>query len=103
MRGTEMPEVRQEWASVNGVHLRPGDRATEIKEAGMTKGVGDLMDLIKEGKIEEVRAWVEAQKGKIKSAPDTIDVAKGKPARFARKGKPVACGEEGNWRPKQKR
>jgi hypothetical protein len=91
-----MLEVREEWASGNGVHLRPGDRAIEIKEAIMTRDVGDLMDLIKEGKIEEVRALVEAQKGKIKYAPDTIDVAKGKPARFPRKGKPVTCGEEGN-------
>lgn len=68
----------------------------------MPRDFGDLMDLIKEGQIEEARALVEAQKGKVKYAPDTINVAKGKPARFTKKGKPVEHGEDGNWRPKQK-
>ncbi|MHB1952498.1 MAG: hypothetical protein ACYCOU_02020 [Sulfobacillus sp.] len=49
---------------------------------------GDFMDLIKEGKIEEARALVEAQRAKVKYAPDTISVVKGKPARFTEKGSP---------------
>ena len=61
------------------------------------------MDLIKGEKIEEVGALVDAQKGKVKYAPDIIEVANGKPAWFTRKGKPGEFGEEGNWRPKQKR
>ena len=62
---------------------------------------GDFMDLIKEGKIEEARALVEAQRVKVKYAPDTISVVKGKP-QFTKKGKPVELGEDGNWRPKPK-
>jgi hypothetical protein len=58
----------------------------------------DFMDLIKEGKFEEALALVEAQKVKLKYAPDKISVAKGKPARFTKKGKPVELGEDGNWR-----
>ena len=56
-----------------------------------------------EGRIEEARALVEVQKGKVKYALDSIEVANVKPARFTRKGKPVEFGEEGNWRPKHKR
>jgi len=63
---------------------------------------GDFMDLIKEGKIEEARALVEAQRAKVKYAPDTISVVKGKPARFTKKGKPVELGEDGSWRLKPK-
>jgi len=58
---------------------------------------GDLMDLIKEGKLEEALALVEAQKPKVKYAPDKITVVKGT-ARFTRKGKPVERDEDGNWR-----
>jgi hypothetical protein len=62
----------------------------------------DFMHLIKEGKIEEARALVEAQKAKVEYSPDTITAAKGKPARFTKKGKPVELGEDGNWRLKPK-
>jgi hypothetical protein len=67
----------------------------------MMPDFGDFMDLIKEGKIEEALALVEAQRVKVKYAPDTISVVKGKP-RFTKKGKPVELGEDGNWRPKPK-
>jgi hypothetical protein len=63
---------------------------------------GDFMDLIKEGKIEEARALVEAQGAKVKYSPDTISVVKGKPPRFTKKGKSVELGEDGNWRLKPK-
>ena len=49
---------------------------------------GDFMDLIKEGQFEEALALVEAQKVKVKYAPDKISVVKGT-ARFTKKGKPV--------------
>jgi hypothetical protein len=62
---------------------------------------GDFMDLIKEGKLEEALALVEAQKAKVKYAPDKITVVKGT-ARFTKKGKPVERGEDGNWRLKPK-
>jgi hypothetical protein len=62
----------------------------------------DFMELIKEGKIEEARALVEAQKVKAKYSPDTITAANGKPPRFTKKGKPVELGEDGNWRLKPK-
>jgi hypothetical protein len=64
-------------------------------------GFENLMDLIKEGKIAEALALVEAQKVKVKYAPDTIAVVKGK-ARFTKRGKPVELGEDGNWRLKPK-
>ena len=68
----------------------------------MAADFGDLMTLIKEGRLEEARALVEAQKAKVRFAPDTISVIKGT-ARFTKKGKPVERGEDGNWRLKQSR
>jgi hypothetical protein len=67
----------------------------------MQKEFGDLMTLINEGKIEEARAVVEVQKGKVKYAPDTIRAVTGKPPRFTKKGKSVELGADGNWRLKQ--
>ena len=78
-----------------------GASRIEAKEPMMPE-FGDFMDLIKEGKIKEARALVEAQRAKVKYAPDTISVVKGKPARFKKKGKPVELGEDGNWRLKPK-
>ncbi len=51
----------------------------------MPRGFEDLLDLIKEGKIEEARSLVDAQKAKLRYSPDTIRVVKGK-ARFTKKG-----------------
>jgi len=62
---------------------------------------GDFMDLIKEGQFEEALALVQAQKVKVKYAPDKISVVKGT-ARFTKKGKPVEQDEDGNWRLKPK-
>ena len=62
----------------------------------------DLLDLIKEGKIEEARALIEAEKVKAKYAPDTLIDVKGKPPRFTKRGKPVELGEDRNWRIKPK-
>ena len=56
-----------------------------------------FMDLVKQGKIEEARALIEAQRVKVKYAPDTITVVTGKPAQFTKRGKPVELGEDGNW------
>jgi hypothetical protein len=39
---------------------------------------------------------VEAQKVKVKYAPDKISVVKGT-ARFTKKGKPVEQDQDGNW------
>jgi hypothetical protein len=49
---------------------------------------GDFMDLIKEGRIEEARALVEAQRAKVKYAPDTISVVKGSLYGLQKKGSP---------------
>jgi hypothetical protein len=62
---------------------------------------GDFMDLIEVGKFEDALALVEAQKVKVKYAPDKISVVKGT-ARFTKKGKTVEQGEDGNWRLKPK-
>ena len=67
----------------------------------MPKEFGDFMTLVEEGKIEEARALIEAQRAKLKHSPDTIRVVKGKPPRFTKKGKPVELGDDGKWRPKQ--
>ena len=40
MRGTDMPEAQEEWASGNGVQFRLGDRVIEMKEAVMTRAGG---------------------------------------------------------------
>ena len=61
---------------------------------------GDFMDLIKERKFEEALALVEAQRAKVKYAPDKISIVKGT-ARFTKKGKPVEQDKDGNWRLKQ--
>ena len=62
---------------------------------------GDFMDLIEVGKFEDALALVEAQKVKVKYAPDKISVVKGT-ARFTKKGKPVEQDQDGNWRLKPK-
>jgi hypothetical protein len=67
----------------------------------MMSEFGDFMDLFKEGKFEEALALVEAQKVKVKYAPDKISVVKGT-ARFTKREKPVEQGEDGNWRLKPK-
>lgn len=61
-----------------------------------------LMDLIKQGKIEEAGALIEMQREKAKYAPDTIRLVEGKYARFTKKGKAVELGEDGIWRLKPK-
>ena len=61
----------------------------------MPDGYEDFMKLIKEGKIKEARAWIEAEKVKAKYSPDTIVTRNGKPPRFTKRGKPVECGEDG--------
>ncbi len=62
----------------------------------------DLLNLIKEGRIDEARALIEAEKVKAKYAPDTLTAVKCKPPRFTKGGKPVELGEDGSWRVKPK-
>jgi hypothetical protein len=66
----------------------------------MSNEFADLMTLVNAGKIKEALAIVEAQKAKVKYAPDTIRVVKGE-ARFTKRGKLVEQGKDGIWRLKQ--
>jgi len=62
----------------------------------------DFMTLVNGGRIEEARAWVEAQELRVKYAPDTIRVSKGGKARLTKREKPVELDKDGVWRLKQK-
>jgi len=63
----------------------------------------EFMALLKDGKVAEARAMLEAEKVKARYAPDTVTATKGKPPRFTKKGKAVELGEDGVWKPKSKK
>lgn len=68
----------------------------------MPNRMEDFMDLVKQGRIKEAQAVIEAEKVRCKYEPDTIISVDGKPPRFTKKGKPVELDEDGHWRLKSK-
>jgi hypothetical protein len=72
-----------------------------IKGAKMPTRPEDFMTLLKEGKINEARAMLEAEKLNSEYAPDAIKVMKGGPPRLTKKGKAVEVGDDGKWRLKR--
>ena len=60
-----------------------------------------FMTLLKEGKIEQIRAALETGKAKSKYSPDTIEDVTGKPPLFTKNGKLVELGDDGIWRLKE--
>jgi hypothetical protein len=63
----------------------------------------EFIALLKDGKVTEAHAMLDAEKVKAQYAPDTITATKGKPPRFTKKGKAVELGEDGVWKPKSKK